>query len=150
MMNFLFVWLEFNATFSNISVISVQSDLLVEESGMPKENHQPWPGKWQTLSCVMWVKHTHFVWLDEMMYCQFIIYELYKTFKSRSNEAIITMTMGLQKYQWLYRSFDLLLTVKCNITNYIEAEEMYGRYCTRFVWNREDRVTEKEVRMSLG
>jgi hypothetical protein len=31
----------FNATFKNISVISWQSVLLVEESGVPGENHQP-------------------------------------------------------------------------------------------------------------
>jgi len=31
----------FNATFNNISVISWQSVLLVEETGVPGENHQP-------------------------------------------------------------------------------------------------------------
>ena len=31
----------FNATFNNISVISWQSVLLVEEIGVPRENHQP-------------------------------------------------------------------------------------------------------------
>jgi len=31
----------FNATFDNISVISWQSVLLVEETGGPGENHQP-------------------------------------------------------------------------------------------------------------
>jgi len=31
----------FNATFNNISVISWQSVLLVEEFGGPGENHQP-------------------------------------------------------------------------------------------------------------
>jgi len=31
----------FNATFNNISVISWQSVLLVEETGAPEENHQP-------------------------------------------------------------------------------------------------------------
>jgi hypothetical protein len=38
------VWFDFmvfNATFSNISVISWQSDLLVEETGGPGENHRP-------------------------------------------------------------------------------------------------------------
>ena len=29
----------FNATFNNISVISSQSELLEEETGVPKENH---------------------------------------------------------------------------------------------------------------
>jgi hypothetical protein len=40
----------FNATFNNISVISWQSVLLVEETGVPRENHQPAANHWQTLS----------------------------------------------------------------------------------------------------
>jgi hypothetical protein len=40
----------FNATFSNISVISWQSALLVEETGVHRENHQPAASHWQTLS----------------------------------------------------------------------------------------------------
>ena len=31
----------FNATFNNISVISWWSVLLVEETGVPRENHRP-------------------------------------------------------------------------------------------------------------
>ena len=31
----------FNATFNNISAISLQSVLLVEETGVPRENHRP-------------------------------------------------------------------------------------------------------------
>jgi hypothetical protein len=33
--------MEFNATFNNISVISWRSALLVEETGVPGENHRP-------------------------------------------------------------------------------------------------------------
>jgi hypothetical protein len=33
--------IEFNATSNNISVISWQSVLLVEETGVPRENHRP-------------------------------------------------------------------------------------------------------------
>ena len=40
----------FNATFNNISVISWQSVLLVEETGRPGENHWPVASHWQTLS----------------------------------------------------------------------------------------------------
>jgi len=40
----------FNATFNNISVISWQSVLLVEEMGVPGENHQPVTSHWQILS----------------------------------------------------------------------------------------------------
>ena len=40
----------FNATFNNISVISWHSILLVEETGVPGENHQPAASHSQTLS----------------------------------------------------------------------------------------------------
>ena len=45
------VWfMVFNATFNNISVISLRSVLLVEESGVLGENHRPVGSHWQTLS----------------------------------------------------------------------------------------------------
>ena len=48
---FLFVCsMMFNATFNNISVISWQSVLLVEETGEPGENYQPATRHWQTSS----------------------------------------------------------------------------------------------------
>jgi len=40
----------FNATFSNISDILWRSVLLVEETGVPRENHRPAASHWQTLS----------------------------------------------------------------------------------------------------
>jgi hypothetical protein len=40
----------FNATFNNISVISWQSALLMEETGLPKETHRPAASYFQTLS----------------------------------------------------------------------------------------------------
>jgi hypothetical protein len=40
----------FNATFNNISVILWQSVLLVEETGVPGEIHQPAASRWQSLS----------------------------------------------------------------------------------------------------
>jgi hypothetical protein len=39
-----------NATFNNISVISWWSVLLVDETGVPGENHRPVASHWQTLS----------------------------------------------------------------------------------------------------
>jgi hypothetical protein len=39
----------FNATFNNSSVISWRSVLLVEETGVPEENHRPVVNQWQTL-----------------------------------------------------------------------------------------------------
>jgi hypothetical protein len=34
-----------NATFGNISAISLQPVLVVEEAGIPGENHRPWHGQ---------------------------------------------------------------------------------------------------------
>jgi hypothetical protein len=36
----------FNATFSNISAISWQPVLVVEEAEIPGENHRPWASNW--------------------------------------------------------------------------------------------------------
>jgi hypothetical protein len=35
-------FLVFNATFNNISAIMATSVLVVEEAGVPGENHRPW------------------------------------------------------------------------------------------------------------
>jgi hypothetical protein len=40
----------FNATFNNILVISWRSVLLVEETGIARDNHRPAASHWQTLS----------------------------------------------------------------------------------------------------
>jgi hypothetical protein len=40
------IWSVFNATFSNISGISRQPVLVVEEAGVPGENQQPWASNW--------------------------------------------------------------------------------------------------------
>ena len=36
----------FNATFNDISAISWQPVLVVEEAGVPEENHRPWTSNW--------------------------------------------------------------------------------------------------------
>jgi hypothetical protein len=70
----------FNATFNNISVISWLSVLLVEETGVPGENHLPVASHWQTLSHnVLWSTprlsriwthnfsdDTHHVWKEDL------------------------------------------------------------------------------------
>ena len=43
-------WMVFNATARNISVISLQSVLLVDKTGAPRENHWPAVSHWQILS----------------------------------------------------------------------------------------------------
>ena len=43
---FIFYFWCFNATFSNISAISWRPVLVVEEAGVPGENHRPWASNW--------------------------------------------------------------------------------------------------------
>ena len=45
-----FRFMVLNATFNTISIISWQSVLLVEKTGVPGENHRPVVSHWQTLS----------------------------------------------------------------------------------------------------
>jgi hypothetical protein len=45
----LILFLVFNATFSNISAISWRLVLVVEEAGVPGENHRPWANNWEIL-----------------------------------------------------------------------------------------------------
>jgi len=40
------IFFVFNATFSNISAISWRPVLVVEEVGVPGENHRPWAINW--------------------------------------------------------------------------------------------------------
>jgi hypothetical protein len=40
------IFLYFNATFNNISAISWRPVLVVEETGVSGENHQPWASNW--------------------------------------------------------------------------------------------------------
>jgi len=44
------LFIVFNVTFNNISIISWRSVLLVEETGVSRENHRPVASHWQTLS----------------------------------------------------------------------------------------------------
>ena len=67
-MNFLlwFLWfMVFNATFNNILVISWRSVLLVEETGVPSENHRPIVSHWQTLShcCIQYTSQLYVIYI---------------------------------------------------------------------------------------
>ena len=47
----LMLWcIGFNATFSNISAISWRPVSVVEEAGVPRDNHRRWASNWWTLS----------------------------------------------------------------------------------------------------
>ena len=53
----------FNATFNNISVRSWQSVLLVGETGVPGENHQPVTSHWKTIFIEVETMHERFILL---------------------------------------------------------------------------------------
>jgi len=40
------LFLVFNVTFNNISAILWRPVLVVEEAGLPRENHRPWASNW--------------------------------------------------------------------------------------------------------
>ena len=46
LVDFIFLFWCFNATFRNISDISCRPVLVVEEVGVPGENHRPWASNW--------------------------------------------------------------------------------------------------------
>ena len=48
-----FRFMVLNTTFNNILIISWRSVLLVEETGLPGENHRPVASHWQTLSHIV-------------------------------------------------------------------------------------------------
>jgi len=54
----MFRFMVFNATFNNISVISWRSVLLVDETGLPGENHRPVASYWQTTQIMLIQKQT--------------------------------------------------------------------------------------------
>ena len=53
----------FNTTFNNISVISWQSVLLVEETRVPGENHRPVASHWQALSHIVVSSTPRLYWI---------------------------------------------------------------------------------------
>jgi hypothetical protein len=42
------IYCVFNAIFCNISAISWRPVLVVEEAGVPGENHRPWASNWKS------------------------------------------------------------------------------------------------------
>ena len=62
----------FSATFNNNSAISWLSILLVEETGLPGENHRPAASHWQTLShnAVSSTPRLNGVWTHNVCFCE--------------------------------------------------------------------------------
>jgi hypothetical protein len=72
-LRFRFRFMVLNATFNNMSVISWLSVLLVEETGLPGENHRPAASHWQTLSHNV-VSSTSRQWFNVRGSCSICLY----------------------------------------------------------------------------
>ena len=92
----------FNTTFNNISVISWQSVLLVEETGIPGENHQPVASHWQALSHIMlfWVHLTSAEPLLNIVYC--------KAYDKKRKDWKILKFVNAYFFLYLYKMWILL------------------------------------------
>jgi hypothetical protein len=128
----------FNVTFNNISVISWRSVLLVEETGVPSENHWPVVSHWQTLSH----NELHF----EVIYAQMISHEMQfdtiKTFEKQNLHAlsylnIFVKSHYLQIFQHLKKK--LLFRSILNWFTPVNVSDFSEIKITRIIWiyNRE-------------
>jgi len=64
----------FNVTFNNFSVISWRSVLLVDETGVPGENHRPIASHWQTWSWdSRFIIYVFFSYMTEQNLCPNVI-----------------------------------------------------------------------------
>jgi hypothetical protein len=86
-----------NTAFNNISVISWRSVLLVEETGIPVENHRPVASHWQTLSHSV-VSSTPWTGFELTM---LVMTGIDCIGSCKSNYHTITTTMATDcKYMW--------------------------------------------------
>jgi len=82
----------FNATFSNISVISWRSVLMVEETIVPGETHRPAASHWQTLYHIM-LYQVHLAWTGFKL-TTLVVIDTDCIGSNKSNYHTITTTMG--------------------------------------------------------
>jgi hypothetical protein len=107
---FLEYW--FNPTFNNISIILWRSVLLVEEVGVPRENHRPVTSHWQTLShnVVLFVLCFYMKRSNQMSVLWFLFTSTYAIsayqhwcceFESRSGRGVIRKCIHNYHCTWL-------------------------------------------------
>jgi hypothetical protein len=101
----------YNAIFNNISAILWRSVLLVEETGVPGENHQPVASHWQTLIHKM-LYRVHLAWARFELTTVVIASDCIGSYKS--NYHTITTTTGPQSPFKITYIFPILCTkFKC-------------------------------------
>jgi hypothetical protein len=90
-MMYMLVWfMVFNTTSNNISLISWWSVLLVEETGVPRENHQPAASHWNLYHIMLY--QTQLAWAGFKLATLVVIGTDY-TGSCKSNYHTITATM---------------------------------------------------------
>ena len=96
------VGLVFDATFNNISVISRWSVLLVEETRVPGENHQPAISHWQMYHIMLY--RVHLAWAEFKLTALVVIVTDYIG-SCKCNYHIITTTTCQVRKSWVTQSF---------------------------------------------
>ena len=90
----------FNATFNNISIISWWSVLLVEETGVPGENHQTSASHWQTLSHNIVSSTSAWAEFEFTMLVPIVVIGIYYICSIKSNYHTITATSAPRYIEW--------------------------------------------------
>jgi hypothetical protein len=108
----------FNATFNNISAISWWSILLVEDTRVPGENHQPAASHWQTLlCCIEYTLHVRVGFKPTTL----VVIGTDCIGNNKSNHHMIMTTMALIAtiyiYINIYNYFKFVHSLKNIITN---------------------------------
>jgi hypothetical protein len=102
----------FNATFNNISVLSWQSVLLVEETGIPGENNRSAVSHWQALShnvvssthCMSALASIYEMIFDFGHYYDSVVLYCYKELCTRIYPVLGRRTSWLWSYgSWIYK-----------------------------------------------
>ena len=143
----------FNATFNNISVISLRSVLLVEESGVLGENHRPVESHWRTLSHnvvsstsrLSWVR-THNVSGDRHCPVGRIVHRITETMSCYYtlwfSRLVIPVITTANRYFMFYESFHitviLIIVLRSSDVTFLRREidlRFYFAFCfCYFVW----------------
>jgi hypothetical protein len=112
-----------NATFNNISFISWQSVLLVEETGVHGENHQLASSFWQTLSRNVVSSTPHLSRVQTLVMigadCMCSYKSNYHTIMTMMTPWYLFETCQLMYIRYIYISYILLSFFMCLIIKYI-------------------------------
>ena len=112
----------FNTTFNNISVTSWQSVLLLEEMGVPRENHWPAVSHWKSLSHN--VLHLAMSGIRTILYEKVFFYDLWgdKPWDDICKSQFVTVWVHkkLNRYYWIQTY--LMRAIGCTLLTITDTE----------------------------